>query len=104
MHPSQWYSVTEGGTNTGGRHFVAYDLTRLLKYFAERKQQNEYMRLLNLSIGSSWAKESVDITYDAIRHADDIKLGANNPNGIAYGKGNINCEKQRIRVWSMGME
>jgi hypothetical protein len=45
----------------------------------------------------------MDVVFLLTRQADDIKLTPTNPKSESHGKGNINCKKQRIRMWSMGM-
>ena len=99
----QWYSVTEGDPSKGGRHFVAYNPEDLLAYFAERHQQHERLRLITVDVaGPSW-HGGVDIAYFLTRRADDLEPGLEGSERIVHGKGAINCEKQQIFVWSMGM-
>lgn len=95
-HSFQWYSVTEGNPQHGGRHFVAYNRPTLLAYLAARQQHHERLQLLALDAsGGSW-HGGVDIGYTLSRQADDL------PERMVTGKGAINCDNQTIFVWSMG--
>lgn len=95
----QWYSMTEGDPRRDGRHFVAYDLTKLSKYFDKRVAQNESMKLLELSVQYDRARDLGHIQYVIERRADDTSdFGT-----IATGKGAIACAEGKIELLSMGM-
>jgi hypothetical protein len=96
----QWYSVTEGVPEAGGRHFVTYERSRLLPYFVKRREENEHLRLLMVDIG--FDARAAHIGYVLERQADDLaSLGINHT--IAHGKGAIDCSTKTIFAWSMGM-
>ena len=95
----QWYSVTEGNPRAGGRHFVAYDLDKLSRYFDERAAQNESMKLLELSVKYERARGIGHIQYVIERHADDTSAFGT----VAHGKGAISCDEGKIELMSVGM-
>ncbi len=97
--PSHWYSMTEGDPRAGGRHFVAYDLDVLLKYFAERRQQHEVMQLLKLQV-NGWESTRGIVHFGPVvvsRRADDL----GDREFTAEGKGAFHCREQAIIVWSL---
>ena len=96
------YGLTEGKGEIGS--FYTHDRDELLQYFDKRRDHGEKLRLLEVAVSESWRKNTVDIVYALTRHADDLKPGLGGPDRIAIGKGAIDCEKQRIIVWQMGME
>jgi len=106
-YPWSWYSVSEVGA--GGRiedGFVTYDQGELLRYFAERHRQGERLELLKVSatqVGLLGNEGNVSIVYVLTRDAEDLEPELGGPDHIATGKGAINCENQRIFVWSMEM-
>jgi hypothetical protein len=106
-YPWSWYSVSEVGA--GGRiedGFVTYDQGELLRYFAERHSQGERLELIKVSstqAGLLGEEGNVGIVYILTRDAEDLDPGLGGPARIAFGKGAINCESQRIFVWSMEM-
>jgi hypothetical protein len=106
-YPWSWYSVSEVGT--GGRiedDFVTYDQGELLRYFAERHRHGERLKLLKVSstrTGLLGEEGNVGIVYVLTRDAEDLDPELGGPARIAFGKGAINCESQRIFVWSMEM-
>jgi hypothetical protein len=106
-YPWSWYSVSEVGA--GGRiedGFVTYDQGELLRYFAERHRQGERLELIKVSstqAGLLGNEGNVGIVYVLTRDAEDLEPGLGGPARIAFGKGAINCESQRIFVWSMEM-
>jgi hypothetical protein len=106
-YPWSWYSVSEVGAE--GRiedGFVTYDQGELLRYFAERHRQGERLELLKVSAtqaGLLGEEGNVGIVYVLTRDAEDLEPGLGGPARIAYGKGAINCQSQRIFVWSMEM-
>jgi hypothetical protein len=48
-------------------------------------------------------EDNVGIVYVLTRDAEDLEPGLGGPARIAFGKGAVNCESQRIFVWSMEM-
>lgn len=89
--PRGWYSLTEDGS----RHFVAYHRAALARYFARRHRHGERMRLLSVSVGAG-GRHRVGIEYRIRRSADDVRARR-----AAFGKGAIDCRRQKIFVWSM---
>jgi hypothetical protein len=106
-YPWSWYSVSEVGA--GGRiesGFVTYDQGEMLRYFAERHRQGEHLGLIKVSATQPGLLEeegNVGIVYVLTRDARDLEPGLGGPARIAFGKGAINCESQRIFTWSMEM-
>lgn len=96
----RWYSVTEDDPKQGGSHFVAYNQSDLLAYFAKRIAQHERLQLVMVDVGQSRGGD-VGISYVLIRQADDLKPGLGGPERFAVGKGEINCKKQMLFIWSM---
>jgi hypothetical protein len=96
----QWYSMTEGNPRKGGRHFVAYDLAKLERYFEGRHEQNEAMKLLELSVQYDPGRDLGHLILLIERTADDVKdvFGA-----TAMGKGAVACGEGRVEVLSMAM-
>lgn len=95
-----WYSVTEDDPKQGGRHFVAYNQSDLLAYFAKRIAQRERLQLVMVDVGQGRGGD-VGVSYVLVRQADDLKPGLGGPERFAEGKGEINCKKQMLFVWSM---
>lgn len=91
--------MTEGDPRRGGRHFVAYDLTKLSRYFDQRAAQDESMKLLELSVQFEPARNVGHIQYVIERRADDTS----DYGTIATGKGAIACAEGKIELLSMGM-
>jgi len=106
-YPWSWYSVSE--IDSGGRiesGFVTYDQGEMLRYFEERHRQGERLGLIKVSAtqaGLLGEEGNVGIVYILTRHARDLEPGLGGPARIAFGKGAINCESQRIFTWSMEM-
>ncbi len=106
-YPWSWYSVSEVGA--GGRiadGFVTYDQGELLRYFAERHRHGESLGLIKVSstqAGLLGEENNVGIVYVLTRDAEDLEPGLGGPDRVAFGKGAVNCESQRIFVWSMEM-
>jgi hypothetical protein len=121
----RWYSVTEGrgrddtwkpiptydrselflGPGGRGRHFVTYDRASLGKYLVDRQAQRERMELRTLQLRWQLGPPHPEaaIVYVLERAADDLEaIGV--ADGLAFGKGAIDCESGKIFVWSMGME
>ena len=121
----RWYSVSEGrgrddtwkampthnrselflGPGGRGRHFVTYDTASLGTYLADRQAHRERMELRTLQL--RWQlgppHPEAGIVYVLERAADDLEaVGV--ADGLAFGKGAIDCESGKIFVWSMGME
>ena len=94
------YGLSEGKGEYGS--FYTHDRDELLRYFEKRHEHGEKLRLLEVAV--SERKNAVDIAYTLTRRADDLKPGLGGPDRIAFGKGAIDCEKQRIFVWNMAME
>jgi hypothetical protein len=120
----KWYSVTEGGgvddrwrefptfdrsrlllgPDGRGRHFVTYDPLSLGRYLAQRQAQHERMSLLILDVGEQLGPPHPEagIAYVVRRAADDLdEVGV--AEGLAAGKGAIDCDSGRIFAWSMAM-
>jgi hypothetical protein len=96
-----WYSVTEGNTRRGGRHFVATRQRELARYFTGRHRRGERMRLLEVAVGFANGLGHIEFRVD--RRADDLRrLGIRT--NVAYGKGALRCGDGKIVVWSMGMQ
>jgi len=106
-YPWSWFSVSEVGE--GGRienGFVTYDQGELLRYFAERHRHGERLGLIKVSstqAGLLGEENNVGIIFALTREAEDLDPGLGGPDRVAFGKGAINCESQRIFVWSMEM-
>jgi hypothetical protein len=100
-----WYSVSEVGP--GGkveRGFTTYDQAEMLSYFARRHGHGERLELLRVDVAGSGLlgnPDNVGIIYALTRKADDLPPGLGGPDGVAFGKGSINCERQQIFTWSM---
>lgn len=94
----EWYSITEGNQDRGGRHFAGYDQADLIDYFADRAQQGERMHLLEITVLYEKSRDLGHVTYNLLRTAADIE--GYGPD--AGGKGAIDCSSGRIFVWSFG--
>ena len=92
-----WYSVTEWSPRTGKRHFVAYEPSKLERYFERRARRHERLHLLEIEVAYERAGNLGHVAYVVARAADDL-TGF----GDAVGKGAIDCATGRIAVWSMG--
>jgi hypothetical protein len=105
--PWSWYTV--GEIEAGGRivsGFVTYDQSELLRYFAERHEQGERLRLLKVSLtqkGLLGKDDNVGFVYVLNRDARDLEPGLGGPARIASGQGAINCTNRRIFAWRMDM-
>lgn len=93
-----WYSVTEGNPRNGGRHFVAYEPSKLRTYFEDRVSHNERMYLIEIDVAYERAGNLGHVAYSLLRSGDDLTEYA----AEAGGKGAIDCKSGRIEVWSMG--
>lgn len=106
-YPWSWYSVSrvgEGGRILGG--FTTYDQGELLRYFGRRHERGERLRLLKVGLtgpGLLGEEDNVGIIYVLTREADDLPSGLGGPDGVAFGKGAINCGRRQIFVWGMEM-
>jgi hypothetical protein len=100
-----WYSVTEGGSIRTGpwRDRSVYDRPELLAYFAERHRQNERMSLVAVRVVRARASWAAGIHFVVRRSADDLPPGLGGRQRIAGGKGQIDCERHRIQLWTMFM-
>ena len=94
---SGWYSITEGNPRDGGRHFVARDSDTLHEYFDLRVTVNEQIYLMEIDVDYERARNLGHVAYTLLRTADDLDPFGN----LAHGKGAIDCENRKIRVWSM---
>jgi hypothetical protein len=98
-----------GEIEAGGRivsGFVTYDQSELLRYFAERHEQGERLRLLKVSLtqkGLLGKDDNVGFVYVLNRDARDLEPGLGGPARIASGQGSINCTNRRIFAWRMDM-
>lgn len=92
-----WYSVTEGNPRNGGRHFVAYEPSKLEAYFEQRASLNERMYLLEIDVAYERPGNLGHVAYSLLRTADDLGQYA----AEAGGKGAIDCTSGRIAVWSV---
>ncbi|MDQ3044531.1 MAG: hypothetical protein M3R06_05190 [Chloroflexota bacterium] len=88
-----WYGVG-GPPNSFNPGFTAMNRDELLVYFAERHDQHEQMRLLQVEVGEEW--HGLGMTLDIDRRADDI------PHHEAGVKAAIDCPSETIWVWGMG--
>lgn len=95
----QWYSMTEGDPEDGGRHFVTFKRTELDEYFERRASHGESMKLIELSIDYEKKRDSSHIQYLIERRADDTAQYGT----MVTGKGVIACEEGKIELLSMGM-
>lgn len=106
-YPWSWYSVSrvgEEGTILGG--YTTYDQGQLLRYFGRRHEHGERLRLLKVGLtgpGLLGEENNVGIIYVLTREADDLPPGLGGPDGVAFGKGAVNCGRRQIFVWSMEM-
>lgn len=107
VYPWSWYSVSQVGD--GGKiedGFTTYDQGELLRYFARRHDRGERLRLLKVGLtgpGMLGERGNVGIVYVLTRTAGDLKAGMGGPDGVAFGRGAINCATRRIFAWSMEM-
>ena len=92
-----WYSVTEGNPRRDGRHFVTSDSDELLGYLTDRVAVNERVYLREIDVGYDDARNLGHVSYVLVRTADDLDVYGD----IAQGKGAIECDTGKIRVWSM---
>ena len=94
-----WYSVTEYSPKTGIRHFVAYELAKLRRYFRG-------LSFPKMNASTYWMSRSTMNRAEASamslhilgRTADHLHLYE----GVFVREGAIDCELGRIVVWSMG--
>jgi hypothetical protein len=92
--PWSWYTV--GKVAPGGKiesGFVTYDQRELLRYFAERHEAGERLRLLKVSLtqkGLLGKEDNVGFVYVLNRDAGDLESGLGGPARIASGQGTIN--------------
>jgi hypothetical protein len=95
----RWYSVTEGraGTRQPWRHRAFYDRADLLAYFAERREHNERMSLVEVEVRPSRPESAVGLTFKVKREADDLPSWLS---PFAGGKAGIACAEQAIFLWS----
>lgn len=104
----QWYSDTRVEVVNGNNeqiHFVTRPGSReeLLRYFSERHEQNEQLKLQLLSVASPHGGAGhVNIVFVYRRQADDVQPGPDGVTRVGEGKGVIACRNQKIFVWSMG--
>jgi hypothetical protein len=93
----RWYSVSEGT----GRGVVVYDLDDLFTYFVRRHLQGERLTLLSVDVGGRARTRTAGVGYALRRDANDLPatLGP-----FAHGKAELDCQRQRIYVWSMGQD
>jgi hypothetical protein len=97
----RWYSMTEGraGASRPWRHVAVYDRADLLPYFAARHARNERWELVSVAVTPSRTGGAAGITYAFRRTADDLPPWLD---GLARGKGGIDCAAGRIFLWSSG--
>ena len=107
-YPWSWYSSREvGAGGVVASHFTTTEQGELLRYFAERHEQGERLRLLKVSLthqGVLDEEKNVGFLFVLTRKARDLGPGFGGPSGIAYGKGALNCENGRIFTWNMDMK
>ena len=95
----QWYSMTEGNPDDGGRHFVTFNRDELEDYFERRAGHDESIKLIELSLNYEAERNISHITYVIERTADDTaRFGT-----MVTGKGDIACAEGKIEMLSMGM-
>ncbi len=98
-----WYSVTEGDLQGPSRHFVAYNRGRLDSYFRARHVVGERVRLLAVDVAYDADRDLGHIAYVVRRRAPDLsEVGITGT--LANGKGAVDCQDGRVRLWSMGMD
>jgi hypothetical protein len=98
-----WYSVTDGVPRGPRRHFVAYNRDRLDSYFKARHAIGERVRLLAVDVVYDPDRNLGHIAYVLRRRAPDLaEIGITGT--LADGKGAVDCQDGRVRVWSMGMD
>ena len=106
--PWSWYTVSNvepPGKIASG--FVAFDQSKLLRYFAERHRKGERLRLLKVSLtqtGLLGKDDNVGFVYVLNRTASDLDPSFGGPAHIASGQGAINCKNRRIFTWRMEMK
>jgi hypothetical protein len=106
--PWSWYTVSNiepGGKIVSG--FVTYDQSELLRYFAQRHERGERLRLLKLSMtqtGLLGKDDNVGFVYAMNRSAADLDPSFGGPARVASGQGAINCKNHRIFTWRMQMK
>jgi hypothetical protein len=102
------YSMNRGRSEAGDSEseVVADNRKALLRYFAERHERHDRMRLLSVVVGpshaSSGGRPRADITYSLGRRADDLERGLEGAERSVIGKGVIDCRRQKILLLSMG--
>jgi hypothetical protein len=104
--PFEWYSMTEfGKTDTEKNHFVAYTWEDLARYFEQRHQQHEQMKLRWVQF-NAWDAGRGLVHFgplEVTRHADDLSRGLGGSESIASGKGAYHCDTKAFVVLSLGM-
>ncbi len=99
----KWYSLGEGDRGSSWqRQLAIYERRELMDYFRERHRHADTMRLVSLDIGPGRGSE-VGLSYVLIRQAGDIPADLGGPLRLARGKGQIDCARRQINVWSMAM-
>ena len=98
-----WYSVTDGDPQEFTRHFVAYERERLDSYLKARHTKGERLRLLGVDVAYDANRNLGHIAYVLRRRAPDL-LEVGITGTLANGKGAVDCQDGRLRVWSMGMD
>jgi hypothetical protein len=95
-----WYSVTDGDPQEGGRHFVARTSAALMEHVRARHEHGERFRLLEVKV--RYQSGGIGhIEYRLTRHANDLRtIGIRTP--LMGGKGAIDCRDRRLVSWSMG--
>jgi hypothetical protein len=80
-----------------------YDRPELLGYFAERHRQNERMSLVAVRVVRARAPWAAGNQFVVRRSADDLPAGLGGRQRVAGGKGQIDCERHRLQLWTMFM-
>lgn len=96
-----WYSMTDTNLDGTKRHFVTYDLPGLWAYFTERHRHRERLIVQSFSVRPQDTLNA-NLTLNLYRTADDLPLTAGFPEGVAVGKGVLNCRNRTFRVLSFG--
>ena len=92
------YGTSEDRGKSG---FGTHKRSELLRYFAERHEHKERLRLLSVDVAKSFRPNAVDISYALTRRADDFETRSDSSNRSAIGKAVIDCNKQMIIIWNM---
>ena len=106
-HPAQWFVAGEQEEMDpkkllkGETCFFTRHRHNLLPYFVECHQHEEWLRLVEINVGSDRSSHTAGISFLLIRQADDLTPGLNGPKRFASGRGEMYCKTQTFSIWSM---